>query len=171
MNCIRWGPEVLNHTKCYHPVFAVYMFLSLICHCCLILGDKANRHGVCVFVFEKPRTPVLTFLSACDPRLTGLTQSINKMSQKTNQKTKEMNPHLNKDNIIIVAGWVVYKMLLDRFLLSLNLMSECHERCAPARSVCLRGRGFCPGLGSGPHWLQSGPGTAVSQTSCEASQL
>lgn len=59
---------------------------------------------VCVFVFEKPRKPVLTFLSACDPLLTGLTQSINKMSLKTNQKTKEMNPHLNKDNIIIVAG-------------------------------------------------------------------
>ena len=70
--------------------------------CCLISRDKANRHGV--FVFEKPRKPVLTFLSACDPLLIALTQSINKMSLRTNQKTKAMNPHLNKDNIIIVAG-------------------------------------------------------------------
>lgn len=121
--------------------------------CCLVSRDKANRHGVCVFVFEKPRKPVLTFLSACDPLLIGLTQSINKMSLKTNQKTKEMNPHLNTDNIIIVAGWGVYKMLLERFLLSLNLMSKCHERFPPARSVCLWGRGFCPGLGSRPHWV------------------
>lgn len=59
---------------------------------------------VCVCVFEKQKKSVLTFLSACDPLFIGLTQSIKKMSLKTNQKTKEMNPHLNKDNIIIAAG-------------------------------------------------------------------
>lgn len=102
----------------------------------------------CVFMFEKPRKPDLTFLSACDPLLTGLTRSINKMSLKTNQKTKGMNPHLNKDNIIIVAGWEVYKMLLERFLLSLNLMSKCHERflscqvSMPLRSGLLPWPGF-----------------------------
>ena len=120
----------------------------------LSFGEIEQTGIVCLHVcFKKPRKPVLTFLAACDPLLTRLTQSINKMSPKTNQKTKEMNPHLNKDNVIIVAGWEVYKMLLERFLLSLNLMSKCHERCAPARSACLGGRGFCPGLGSRPHCL------------------
>lgn len=67
-----------------------------------VLKGKANS-CVC-FLFEKSRKSVLTLLSACDPQFIGLTQSLKKMSAKTNQKTKEMDPHLNKDNIIIVAG-------------------------------------------------------------------
>lgn len=58
---------------------------------------------MCVNI-RKAGKPVLTFLSACDPLLRGLTQPINKMSPKTNQKTKAMNLNLNKDGTAVVAG-------------------------------------------------------------------
>lgn len=95
---------LLRNIKCKSSVSVGWLYQSLICLCCVVSRDKANSH--CVFAcacLKRPRKPVLTFLAACDPLLVGLTQSINKMSPKTNQKTKEMNPHLNKDNVIIVA--------------------------------------------------------------------
>lgn len=68
------------------------------------LSLRLSKQACCVFISEKARKPGLTFLSACDPLLIRLTQSINKMSPKTNKKPKEMNPDLNKHNIIIVEG-------------------------------------------------------------------
>lgn len=98
----------LEMTSCKMKVLVGYLnFQSPNClFADSFLEDKANSHSVhvCVFAFEKRRKSVLTFLSACDPLFTQMTQSIKNMSLRTNQKTKEMNPHLNKDNIIIVAG-------------------------------------------------------------------
>lgn len=120
----------------------------------ILAHRKANSDGV--LISEEPGKPVLTFLSACDPLLRELTQPINKMSPKTNPKTKAMDLYLNRDGMALLTYWEVYKMLFKRFLFFLNLMSRCHERCPLPGQYAAEVGAFAPAWATGHTDLRMG---------------